>query len=147
MEGKMSSSDARNRHDRDDALRPSDSVIVPEVRPAPPIRFRTRERIETVTFFTDLPQVLELFTGQQLRLAESRIEEERMRTRSWIQKFGIVMLSAVMMLGIVIILLQGLEVVHLPTGLVKAIAVAVIGPAGFIAKLTFRDLFPGGRKR
>ena len=141
----MSSSDAGNRHDRDDELRSSDSVPVPELRPR--IRFRTRERLQTVGFFIDLPEVLEVLTGQQVRLAESRIEEERVRTRSWIQKFGIVMLSVVMMLGIVIVLLQGLGVVHLPSGLVKAIAFAVIVPAGLIAKWTFRDLFPGGKKR
>jgi hypothetical protein len=147
MEGKMSSSDARNRDDRDDELRPSDPLPVPELRPAPHVRFRTRERVQTVGFFIDLPEVLEVLTGQQVRLAESRIEEERVRTRSWIQKFGIVMLSVVMMLGIVIVLLQGLGVVHLPSGLVKAIAFAVIVPAGLIAKWTFRDLFPGGKKR
>src|SRR2546422_383797 len=147
MEGEMSSSDAGNRHDRDDELRASDPIPVPELRSTPRIRFRTRERLQTVGFFIDLPEVLEVLTGQQVRLAESRIEEERVRTRSWIQKFGIVMLSVVMMLGIVIVLLQGLGVVHLPSGLVKAIAFAVIVPAGLIAKWTFRDLFPGGKKR
>jgi hypothetical protein len=147
MEGKMSSSDARTGDDRDNELHPSDPVSVPELRPPPPIRFRARERIQTVAFFVDLPEVLEVLTGHQVRLAESRIEEERVRTRSWIQKFGIVTLSVVMMLGIVIVLLQGAGLMHLPPGLVKAIAFAVIVPAGLIAKWTFRDLFPGGRKR
>ena len=143
----MISSDARNRDDRDEEPHPSDSVPVPDFRPAPPIRFRTRERIQTVAFFIDLPEVLEVLTGHQVRLAESHIEEERVRTRSWIQKFGIVTLSVVMMLGIIIVLLQGLGVMHLPSGLIRAIALAVIVPAGLIAKWTFRDLFPGGRKR
>ena len=143
------SSDARKRepHDRDDELRLNETVQLPECRPAPSIRFRTRERVETIAFFADLPEVLEVLTGQQLRLAQSRIEEERVRTRSWIQKFGIVTLSVLMVFGIVIVLLQGLGVVHLPLGLIKSIACAVIVPAGVIAKLTFRDLFPGGRKR
>jgi hypothetical protein len=52
-----------------------------------------------------------------------------------------------MMLGIVIVLLQGLGVVNLPSGIVKAIAFAVIVPAGLIAKWTFRDLFPGSKRR
>jgi hypothetical protein len=145
----MRSSDARRREhteNRDDELRCSNSVSVPELRPASPVRLRTRERIRTVAFFSDLPEVLEVLTGQQMRLAQCRIEEERVRTRSWIQKFGIVMLSLLMVLGIVIVLLQGFGVVHLPAGLVRAIAFAVIVPAGLIAKWTFRDLFPGATR-
>jgi hypothetical protein len=148
MEGKMSS-DARKRepHDRDDELRVSDSVPLADFRPVPTIRSRTRDRIETIAFFADLPEVLEVLTGQQMRLAQSRIEEERVRTRSWIQKFGIVTLSVLMVSGIAIVLLEGLGIVHLPLGLIKSIACAVIVPAGIIAKLTFRDLFPGDKKR
>jgi hypothetical protein len=149
MEGKMGTRDARSRDpnaSRDDEVRLGHTVPIPEYRPAPPLRVRTRERIETVAFFSDLPEVLEVLTGQQMRLAQYRIEEERLRTRSWIQKFGIVMLSVLMVLGIVIVLLQGLGVLHLPAGLIRSIAFAVIVPAGLIAKWTFRDLFPGGRK-
>jgi hypothetical protein len=146
----MSSSNARTRdpdENRNTELRLGDSVRAPEFRPAPSIRFGTRERVETVGFFIDLPEVLEALTGQQMRLSQSRIEEERVRTRSWIQKFGIVMLSMLMMLGIAIVMLQAVGVAHLSAGLIKSIVFAVIVPAGLIAKWTFRDLFPGGHRK
>jgi hypothetical protein len=144
------SSNARTRdpdENRNTELRLGDSVRPPEFRPAPYIRIGTRDRIDTVGFFIDLPEVLEAVTGQQMRLSQSRIEEERVRTRSWIQKFGIVMLSMLMMLGIAIVLLQALGVANLSPGLIKSIVFAVIVPAGLIAKWTFRDLFPGGNKK
>lgn len=144
----MRSSGARARDPNDqhaDDSRLSDFVSASEHRPAPSIRVRTRQRIETIGFFVDLPELIEMLTGQQMRLAACRIEEERARTRSWIQKFGFVTLALLMVLGVIIVLLQGLDVVHLPSALIKSIVLAVIVPAGLIAKFTFRDLFPGAK--
>ena len=119
----MRSSGARARDPNDrraDDLRLTALDSASDSRPAPSIRLRTRQRIETIGFFVDLPELIEMLTGQQMRLAACRIEEERARTRSWIQKFGFVTLSLLMMLGVAIVLLQGLDVVHLPPTLIKS---------------------------